>query len=186
MDSWSRRRRRQCSPRACEVSSWSSWSSCYTSECGQQKRSRTVESSASCGGTECPTLDETRQCYGSSGSLDCKISSWSEWSACTTPCGISGIQSSARHRIAIEKCGGTCTSTFRKTRKCPLLSCLNGGTLEDGTCFCTKNYGGNCCENKKTNVGVVVGCTVGALFVVSVIAFLIVKYYCCGSSSVSP
>ena len=149
-EGWRRRRRRQCPVRDCQVSFWSSWSACSASECGQkgsQSRSRQEESSASCGGAQCSDLQETRQCYGSK-RVDCQLSSWSEWSSCTTPCGVSGTQRSARHRIVIEKCGGTCTSTFRKTRTCPDLSCLNGGSLKDGSCFCKEGYSGNCCEKK--------------------------------------
>ena len=126
-EAWSGRRRRryQCSPSACEVSSWSSWSSCSVNSCGQsgqqrgqQRRSRTISSQPSCGGAACPSLDETRQCYSST-PVNCQLSSWSEWSACTaTSCGARGTQSSSRHRIIKEQCGGTCTSTFRKTQSC--------------------------------------------------------------------
>ena len=148
-DAWfSRRRRRKCTPRACEVSSWSSWSSCSAEQCvqhGWQRRTRTEESSPSCGGSECPELDETRQCYGTR-SQDCQLSSWSEWSACSTPCGVSGIQSSSRQRVVNEQCGGRCTSTFRKTRACLELSCQNGGSLKRGTCFCKEGHSGVCCE----------------------------------------
>ena len=152
-DAWfsRRRRRRSCSPQDCQVSEWSYWSSCSASQCvqhGSQSRSRTEESSPSCGGAPCPDLKETRQCYGTT-PVNCQLSSWSEWSACTTSCGVSGTQSSSRHRITTEQCGGTCTSTFRKTRACPDLSCLNGGSLKDGTCFCKEGYSGDCCEKKK-------------------------------------
>ena len=116
-----RRRRYQCSPSACEVSSWSSWSSCSANSCGQlgqQRRSRTISSQPSCGGAACPSLDETRQCYSST-PVNCQLSSWSEWSPCTaSSCGERGTQSSSRHRIITEQCGGTCTSTFRKTKSC--------------------------------------------------------------------
>ena len=147
-DAW--RRRRRCPVRDCQVSSWSPWSSCSVGQCGQQgsqSRSRHVELSSSCGGAQCPDLHETRQCY-STYRVDCQLSSWSEWSACTVPCGVSGTQDSTRHRIVIEQCGGTCTSTFRKTRACPYLSCMNGGSLKDGVCFCKEGYSGNCCEKK--------------------------------------
>ena len=148
-DAWRRRRRRRkCSRVNCQVSSWSSWSSCNATQCGQrgsQSRSRTIETSPSCGGTQCPDLNETRTCYGTT-LVNCQLSSWSEWSACTSSCGISGSQRSSRHRITTEQCGGTCTSTFRKTRACPDLSCLNGGSLKDCTCFCKEGYSGDCCE----------------------------------------
>ncbi|KAL9966411.1 hypothetical protein ACROYT_G024478 [Oculina patagonica] len=135
-------------PQDCQVRSWSYWSSCSTSQCGQQgsqSRSRTVRTSSGCGGAPCPDLRETRQCYGTR-SVNCQLSSWSKWSACTTPCGISGTQSSSRHRITTEQCGGTCTSTFHKTRRCPYLSCLNGGSLRRSICFCKEGFSGECCE----------------------------------------
>ena len=155
-DAWRRRRRRRrsCSPRNCEVSSWSSWISCSAEQCGQQgseRRTREQVSEPSCGGSECPTLQETRQCYGTR-SVNCQLSSWSEWSACSTACGVSGIQTSTRHRVITEQCGGTCSSTLRKTRTCTELSCLNGGSLQQGACFCNKDYSGVCCQ-KKLNKG---------------------------------
>ena len=152
-DAWRRRRRRRrsCSPRNCEVSSWSSWSSCSAEQCGQQgsqQRTRSQITEVSCGGSECPTLEETRQCYGTR-SVNCQLSSWSAWGACSTACGVSGIQTSTRHRVITEQCGGTCSSTLRKTRACPELSCLNGGNLQQGTCFCHKDYSGVCCQKKR-------------------------------------
>lgn len=147
-DAWRRRRRRRCPVQDCQVSSWSSWSSCSAWQCGQQgsqSRSRWRVTSPSCGGAECPDTYETRNCYAST-PVDCQLSSWSEWSACTTPCGASGTQHSTRHRLETEECGGTCTSTFRKTRSCQELSCLNGGSSKDGKCLCKEGYYGNCCE----------------------------------------
>ena len=132
-----RRRRRQCTPQDCEVSSWYSWNSCSVSKCGRQgsqSRSRSVTSSASCGGASCPDLHESRQCYGSTPE-NCQLSSWSQWSACPAKkCDFSAIQTSTRHRISTEKCGGWCTSTFRKTRMCHRAP---------DNC---KGYSGVCCE----------------------------------------
>lgn len=138
-DGWRRRRRRRCAVRNCVVSSWSSWSSCTANQClqgGSKRRTRWQVTAPLCGGLECPSMEETRQCYGTR-SVNCQLSSWSEWSSCSTPCGVSGIQTSSRHRIITEQCGGTCSTTFRKTRSCPEQSCLNGGSLHsNGTCFC--------------------------------------------------
>ena len=149
-EAWRRRRQRRCTPRSCEVSYWSTWSTCSSDQCGQQRsqrRSRSVESSPNCGGKQCPDLFETRLWYGSK-PVNCHLSYWSEWSACTTVCGVSGKQTIYRHRIRTEQCGGICTSTFYKTRVCPLTSCLNGGSLRGETCFCEKGFGGNCCEKE--------------------------------------
>lgn len=186
-DAWRRRRRRRCTPRACEVSSWSSWSGCSADQCGQQgsqHRTRTVTSHASCGGTECPELDESRQCY-SSQSVDCQLSSWTQWSACSTPCGVSGIQFSVRHRVVTEQCGGSCTSSFRKTRACQELSCLNGGSLKGRNCFCKEGFSGDCCEKGNSSKGalskgmlslVILGGSGGGLGLIALGIYCYVKY----------
>ena len=140
----------RCVPRDCVVSPWSSWSSCSANRCGQQgsqKRTREQVTAPLCGGSECPNMEESLQCYGTR-SVNCQLSSWSEWSSCSTPCGLSSTQTSTRHRVVIEQCGGNCSSTFRKTRSCPQQSCFNRGVLSpNGTCSCNEGYSGDCCEN---------------------------------------
>ncbi|XP_068740906.1 spondin-1-like [Montipora capricornis] len=175
---------RQCygsKPVDCQVSSWDSWSSCSTDTCGQQgsqRRSRTVTSSASCGGAACPTLDETRQCYGSK-QVDCQVSSWSQWSACPITCGVSGIQSSARNRIITEKCGGACPYTLRKTRQCQNITCLNGGTLQEQSCSCKEGYTGDCCEtrNGNTHSGYTAWEIIGGIFLIALVD--VIRCYFC-------
>ncbi|CAH3024639.1 unnamed protein product [Porites evermanni] len=54
-----------CLPQDCQVSSWTYWSSCYGERCGGrgvQRRTRWKDIVPSCGGSECPTLEETRSC----------------------------------------------------------------------------------------------------------------------------
>ncbi|XP_078343057.1 uncharacterized protein LOC144628816 [Oculina patagonica] len=68
VESWRRRRRRRspppCTPRTCQVSSWSTWSPC-SHQCGTSgtyTRKRTITVAASCGGP-CPfPLSQTRPC----------------------------------------------------------------------------------------------------------------------------
>ena len=134
----------------CQVSSWSYWSSCSASTCGSQgsqTRSRSITSYPSCGGNTCPSnLQESRLCYGSR-LENCQLSLWSEWSTCPPiQCGSSAMQTSTRHRIITEKCGGSCTSTFRKTRMClrPPVNCKLSSWSEWSTCngtVCTSGRG---------------------------------------------
>ena len=144
-DAWRRRRRRRCPVQDCQVSSWSSWSvdnKDHKADQDIKNLLRLAEAQNALNytkhGSAMPVLKR----------IDCQLSSWSECTASTVPCGVSGTQHSARHRIVTEQCGGTCTNTFRKTRACPDLSCSNGGSLKDGICFCKEGYSGNCCEKK--------------------------------------
>ncbi|XP_044178994.1 spondin-1-like isoform X1 [Acropora millepora] len=158
-ESWRRRRRRRaCTPRDCQVSSWYSWNSCSVSTCGRQgsqSRSRSVASYASCAGASCPNLYESRHCYGSN-SENCQLSSWSQWSACTAiRCGSSAMQTSTRHRITTEKCGGWCTTIFRKTQKCfrGPTNCELSSWSEWNTCngtVCTAGHGTQVSFRNKT------------------------------------
>jgi len=127
----------------CRVSSWSSWSTCSAVQCGKsgsQQRSRTVITYPNCGGTACPSMQDTGECFGTT-AVDCVYSTWSNWSACPpSQCGDS--QTSRRYIITREQCGGTpCNMTaLRKTRPCKQTFCVNQGTLYNGECSCKPGY----------------------------------------------
>ena len=145
--SWIRRRRRRCPRVDCQVSHWSSWSACDVVRCGQsgtRRRTRILQRQPHCGGTPCPSLVETAACQGAT-PVDCKLSAWSTWSACSVACG--GSQTSTRYIVTNEQCGGTpCSSIHSKRRPCSLSQCLNLGTMVDGKCSCPPGYYGSCCQ----------------------------------------
>ena len=144
---WGRRRRRMCSRVDCQVSPWSSWSACSAVHCGHwgnRHRTRTVRVSPTCGGSPCPLLREVALCQGTL-RVDCNISSWSAWSACSQACG--GSQTSTRYVVTNEQCGGTpCNTTLSKRQPCSLTRCLNQGTLMEKKCSCSSGYYGSCCQ----------------------------------------
>ena len=142
-----RRRRRSCSRVDCQVSHWTSWSACSVAQCGKfgiQQKTRTIQLHPYCGGTPCPPLVESAQCQGAT-PVDCQLSSWSAWSACSVACG--GSQTSTRYIVTNEQCGGTpCNSNLSKRRPCNLTQCLNQGTLVKEKCSCPPGYYGSCCQ----------------------------------------
>ena len=135
----------------CQLSSWSEWSPCSASACGgqgSQTRSRSITTHSSCGGDACSSnWQESQLCYAGSRAVDCQLSLWSEWSACPAiRCGSSAMQTSSRHRITTEKCGGSCTSRFRRTRMCfrGPVNCKLSSWSEWSTCngtVCTAGHG---------------------------------------------
>ncbi|CDJ28626.1 Thrombospondin type 1 domain-containing protein, related [Eimeria mitis] len=75
----------------CVVGPWAEWSPCSVT-CGgpgTQRRRREIKSRAKQGGAPCPKLEETRQ--GCNADVPCpshcQVGPWTEWSACSEPCG---------------------------------------------------------------------------------------------------
>ena len=142
--SW-RRRRYYCNS-YCQVSSWSSWSACNAQQCGvagHKRRTRYILRARYCGGSVCPSLQQLQVCYGSTAANCVYSTNWSKWSPCTH-CG--DVQTSRRHIITREQCGGTsCNVTaLHKTRACQ-THCLNQGNVVDVQCSCHPGYHGSCC-----------------------------------------
>jgi len=143
-----RRRRRSCSRVDCQLNPWSSWSACSEVQCGKwgsRERTRTIQIPPFCGGTPCPPgRREVESCQGTL-RVDCKLSSWSKWSACSQVCG--GSQTSTRYVVTNEQCGGSpCNTTLSKRQPCSLTRCSNQGTLIDKKCSCSSGYYGSCCQ----------------------------------------
>lgn len=65
----------RCCPVNCVVDSWSSWGSCNAAceQNGNRVRTRTVSTQASCNGSPCPTLRETKACRGPCCPRDCRV-----------------------------------------------------------------------------------------------------------------
>ena len=101
-------------PVNCEVSAWSSWSSC-DKPCGggSQLRTRTVAKQPLNGGTACPMLQESQPCNSQACPIDCKESAWSEWGPC-----VGGIQTRTRDVDSQAKNGGKDCGPLVETRKC--------------------------------------------------------------------
>jgi hypothetical protein len=132
-------------PVPCIVSQWSEWSTCSTT-CGPgaQERFRTVTNKAKYGGTLCPSLTTKRSCHKLKVCpVDCTVSSYGAWSACTRSCG-KGTQIRARHvtrkaAFAGKECPGLKHTRSCNTFGCP-VNCRTGPWSKYGAC--TASCGG--------------------------------------------
>jgi hypothetical protein len=109
----------------CTVSSWSNWGSCSaTCGSGSQSRSRTVTRPAANGGYPCPTLTDQQTCNTAAcaGPVDCTVSNWSNWGACSVTCG-SGSQSRSRSVTRPAANGGYPCPTLTDQQSCTAPAC---------------------------------------------------------------
>eukprot|EP00042_Codosiga_hollandica_P042165 m.383963 g.383963 ORF g.383963 m.383963 type:complete len:692 (+) comp56261_c0_seq1:101-2176(+) len=84
-------------PIDCMVSAWSGYGECSQScGTGSQSRWRSVTNPASNGGHACPDLVESQPCNEQECPVDCVVSAWSDFGACSHSCGPAGLQ--GRHR----------------------------------------------------------------------------------------
>ena len=126
-------------PVNCELNPWSSWSAC-DNKCGtgSQFRSTTVKTQPRNGGTSCPPTTQLQFCNDTSGCpVNCTLSEWGPWSACSTTCG-NGTQSRSRTVVAPARNGGSCDSTTQSqscssTSGCP-VNCQVGNWGAWGAC----------------------------------------------------
>eukprot|EP00927_Polykrikos_kofoidii_P061549 TRINITY_DN56385_c0_g1_i1.p1 TRINITY_DN56385_c0_g1~~TRINITY_DN56385_c0_g1_i1.p1 ORF type:complete len:1627 (-),score=229.91 TRINITY_DN56385_c0_g1_i1:395-5275(-) len=117
----------------CELGSWGQWSLCSkTCGNGQTHRSRTIEVQSVDGGRPCAgNTAETAPCGEIDCSLDlsqpgnCQLSSWSEWSACSSDCG-QGVEKRTRTVVQLAQEGGMgCNAETDELRPCPhALPCV--------------------------------------------------------------
>ena len=79
--------------------------------------------------------------------ITCFWGSWSQWSACSHPCGIEGTQN--RNRVKHNLCGFTgCKGPSEESKACDRL-CYTGGTPQPGRCICQDGFWGNCCKYRE-------------------------------------
>ena len=133
-------------PIDCEVSNWSDWSSC-SNTCGQGfvQRTRSVITPSLNGGSICPKLTDISLCYNSSECpIDSVVSNWSEWTACSTTCGI-GSQSRTRTVIVNPAFGGIPIPILEQDTSCNATSgCPVDCVVSDWSIFstCSQTCGG--------------------------------------------
>ena len=108
----------------CQVTSWTSWTSCSaTCGGGSRSRSRTVDVQPAGGGRECPELAQTEECGPAACVVDCRVSQWGSWGACSATCG-DGVQKSSRTITTPPLGGGIPCGDLTKTKACNVEACF--------------------------------------------------------------
>ena len=117
-------------PVACDYSNWSEWSPCSVT-CGgggSQTRLRAILSEAKHGAKACnkASLVDTQKCDSKSPCpVNCKVTQWGAWGACTQSCWSKGLQTKngptqQRTRTIANKSAndGTICPSLQETRSC--------------------------------------------------------------------
>lgn len=158
----------QTCPKDCKLSAWGKWSSCtvtcggrphidaygkYTGG-GVQSRSRKILSGAVAGGNACGMTTETKGfCNTHECPVDCIVSNWSKWSACTATCGDSATKTRTRQRVRDPAFHGKpCASPLVETVVCTKLQdCPIDCELTQWTTWtsCTKRCAGGSQERTR-------------------------------------
>ncbi|MDD9935209.1 MAG: thrombospondin type-1 domain-containing protein [Myxococcales bacterium] len=105
-------------PVDCVVSEWAEWSACSVA-CGggTQTRTRTVTTEADNGGAACPELEDSGACNEQPCPIDCEVSAWTAWGACSVACG-GGTQMRTRTVTVEPEHGGAACPELEGTREC--------------------------------------------------------------------
>jgi hypothetical protein len=113
----------QACPVDCQVSAFTAWSACSTS-CGggTQTRTRTVTQQPANGGASCPALQEQQICNTQACPVNCQVSAWSAWSACSASCG-GGLLTRTRTIIQQPANGGTACPALQEQQSCNTQVC---------------------------------------------------------------
>ena len=138
-------------PVNCVVSAWSTWDLC-DKECGsgQRRRERKVIAPSAHGGDEgeCLYLIETEICNTLPCPVNCVVSDWSAWGACSASCGSASktrvrsvITSAANNGTCVPLADTTvCTKAADNVGQCP-YACLVSEFGDWGGCS-KRNCGG--------------------------------------------
>lgn len=110
----------------CEVGVWSDWSQCSlacvppTGGRGLQTRSRAVINNH---GQMCPNLIETRKCDPPPCPVACRVTAWTNWSGCTSPCEDSGTEFRTRAVVSEPIHGGAECPPLSEEKSCNAAPC---------------------------------------------------------------
>uniref|UniRef100_A0AAY4CFB8 Spondin-1 n=1 Tax=Denticeps clupeoides TaxID=299321 RepID=A0AAY4CFB8_9TELE len=112
-----------CSPSSCVVTEWAEWEPCSaTCGMGMKRRQRMVKMEPSDGSPCRVELEEVEKCMLPECYLaPCMLVPWSEWSLCTSSCGM-GMRSRRRHHKSSVDLT-ECAEKLEQMEKCMITEC---------------------------------------------------------------
>lgn len=117
----------------CMVTDWTPWEEC-TEKCGKQyvTRTRMIKRQPENGGKKCPKkLTRRRKCRLPKCPRDCKVTAWSEWSACTATCGPEAVKERKRGIVKKPRNGGMDCPSLMERQSCNLPPCNDDKAMKD-------------------------------------------------------
>lgn len=110
-------------PVDCAVTSWPAWGACSAS-CGTgwREHDRSIVHGAAHGGEACPPLTEKDTCNTHDCPVDCVVSEWADWGACSATC-HTGVMIRTRDITVNSHAGGKACEHLSETKTCDRGAC---------------------------------------------------------------
>jgi len=126
----------------CEVSEWADSECSKSCGGGQMVRSRSVLTKPANFGMQCLPLEEEEACNEHACPIDCVLSEWEEWSACSAQCG-GGVRARSRNIVTEQANDGHACEALQESEGCNGQNCNEDCVLSDWTPYqpCTKGCG---------------------------------------------
>jgi hypothetical protein len=137
-------------PIDCTMTLWSGWHHCSkTCGGGKQLRTRYPIQEAKFGGKKCPDQKDSRACNSVKCPVDCQMSDWTKWGACSRSCKClychANVGSKKRTRSVVSKAalGGKACATTDEKKECNTQMCPHDCTTTAWSNFgaCDKTCG---------------------------------------------
>ncbi len=121
----------QVCDRDCTVYDWSASSAC-SAACGPgtATRTRNIRQASTGNGAPCPSLEDTVDCNNQPCPIDCAVSEWSDWGACSVGCG-GGIQTRSRTVVTQPQYGGQSCPALSESQSCNTQVCDRDCVVSD-------------------------------------------------------
>jgi len=141
-------------PKDCQMSKWAAWGKC-TKSCdgGIRTRVRKSVSAAVHGGKACGVVMQTQACNAHVCPVDCKVSAWTKFAACSKTCGTG--KQTRYHSIQVNAAfGGKDCPILVETKTCNSQGCPSDCIMSEWGFYgqCTKSCGSGSMKTRRRSV----------------------------------